>query len=115
MSDSVDKISDNIIKMVEDKIGGYPCLVQTPFYTEDAVKNILKDSTEMWFNQFIDGKTVHRIEGLIDYRGSGIYVYYNTKADKKYRFVFMSDNTKRDSIAMTLQTLDSYKVKEVWN
>ena len=115
MNESGDKISDKIIELVESKIGSYPCLIQTPYYTDEALKSILKNSKEIWFNHFIDGVSVYRVEGLIDYGNSGIYVYYNGKEDKKYRFVFLSEESKKDSIGLTIKQLNNYKIKELWN
>jgi len=114
MGDNI-KISDEIIKMVEDKIGVYPCLIQTPFYTEEAFKKIIGSSTEIWYNTFVDEKSTVRLEGLLDYGNSGIYVYYNTQQGNGYRFVFMSNLTKKDSIILSINAISKFKILEVWN
>jgi len=108
------KISEKVIQIVEDKIGQYPCFVQTPFYTEDVLKVFLKSYKEMWYNHYIDESSVLRMEGLFNYGDSGIYVYYNGGEDKQYRLVFMSDNTKRDSIILTIKGLNKFKIQELW-
>jgi len=108
------KISEDIIKIVEQNIGSYPCFVQTPFYGEDVLKTFLRTGKEIWYNHYVDGVSVNRMEGLFNYGDSGIYVYYNGGDDKIYRLVFMSDMEKRDSIIMTIKGLDKFKIKEIW-
>jgi len=115
MDSNTDKIPDKIIELVENKIGSYPCLIQTPFYSSEVLKSIMKNSKEIWFNHFIDGVSVYRVEGLFDYGNSGIYVYYNGKEDNKYRFVFLSDESKKDSIGLTIKQFNNYKINEIWS
>ena len=54
------------------------------------------------------------MEGLFNYGDSGIYVYYNGGEDKQFRLIFMSDNTKRDSIILTIKGLNKFKIQELW-
>jgi len=109
------KISDDIIKMVQDKIGGYPCLIQTPFYREEAFTKIMESSKEIWYNSFVDEKSTIRLEGLLDYGNAGIYVYYNTQQGNGYRFVFMSELSKKYSITLSIKAISKFKIVEVWN
>jgi hypothetical protein len=113
MGDSV-KISDEIIKMVSNEIGVYPSFVHTPQYTHDGFLKLTQGSKKMWVNEYVDEKEIVRFEGLYDYKGSGIFIYY-TCEDKKYRFIFMSDIDKTDTLIFTIKALNKYKIQIPWN
>jgi len=111
---NVVKISDEVIKMVSDKIGSYPSFVHTPVYTHEGFVKLIQDCEKMWVNEYIDDNNVVRFEGLYDYKNSGIFIYY-TCEDKTYKFIFMLDVDKTDTLIFTIKALNKYKVNRPWN
>lgn len=103
------KISDKIIEMVENKIGGYPSFVHTDAYTHEGFLKLTKDSEEIWVNQYVNENNIIKLEGLYNYKDSGIYIYY-VSHDKTYKFVFMSSVEKTGTLIFTIKALKEYKL-----
>lgn len=108
------KIPDEVIKMVSDEIGVYPSFVHTPTYNHDGFVRLIQDCKKLWVNEYIDESNVVRFEGLYDYKESGIFIYY-TCEDKLYKFIFMSDVDKTDTLIFTIKALNKFKIERPWN
>lgn len=107
----VRKVPDHIIEMVSESLGGYPSLVQTHILLEDALHNVMRNTKEVWVNQFMDDKRVIRIEGLLKYNDSDVFIYYKSEQDfKTYRFVYLFPIGSRDTVLFGISQLKQYKV-----
>lgn len=113
MSDT-NKIPEHVIDMVSESLGVYPSLVQTHILLEDALHNVMRNTKEIWVNQFMDDKRSLRIEGVLKYNDSDVFIYYRAEDDyKTYRFVYMFTISSRDTVMFGVSQLNQYKIKSI--
>jgi len=101
------KISEDIIKMVEDKMGDYPSLIQSGPYSEDVVKDLQQKNEVIWSNQYLNDKYDYVLhEGLIEFSEGSSYIYVK-KVDMEpyYWFVFMVNKEGRDQTMFLIQKI----------
>jgi hypothetical protein len=101
------KISEDIIKMVEDKMGGYPSLIQSGPYSEDVVNDLQLKNEVIWSNQYLNEKYGYVLhEGLIEFSEGSSYIYVK-KVDTEpyYWFVFMVNKMGRDQTMFLIQKI----------
>ena len=76
------KVPEYIIDRVNKELGQYPCILQTNFFKEEAIAVLEKNSEESWFNHYTDDGKFYKLEGLIKYSDTNIYIYYKSKNPK---------------------------------
>jgi|TARA_R110000796_G_scaffold53703_1_gene126002 hypothetical protein len=108
------KLSDKIIELVENKIGVYPSLIQSGWYTKDVVMSLLGKNKEIWGNSFIDDE-IERYEGVIEYTKESSYIYYKRKEDEStYWLVCLTNEKGKDGILFFINGIKKQKIKLKW-
>jgi hypothetical protein len=93
------KVPEYIIDRVNKELGQYPCILQTNFFKEEAIAVLEKNSEESWFNHYTDDVKFYKLEGLIKYSDTNIYIYYKRKSSDEnvFRFVFLINSNQKDT------------------
>ena len=101
------KISEDIVKMVEDKVGVYPSLIQSGPYESSVVEDLLKKNKKVWFNEYINTEHNYILhEGLIEFSEGSSYIYCKKQdIDNYYWFVFMVNEKGVDQTKFLIQTI----------
>lgn len=109
------KLSKNIIQMVEKRVKVYPSLIQSGWYPEDVIMYLLnKGNNEIWGNSVVDDKIV-RYEGIIEFVNGSSYIYYKrNEQDSTYWLVCLTNDYGRESILFYLNSIKKLKVKLPW-
>lgn len=109
------KLSDNIIEMVEEKLGCYPFLIQSGWYSEDVIMSLIeKGKKEIWSNSVIDDKII-RYEGIIEFSNDYSYIYYKrNEQDSTYWLVCLTNEDGREGIMFFVNNIKKLKVKLPW-
>ena len=108
------KIPEHVLEVVSESLGVYPSLVQTHILLVDALHNLMRNTKEIWVNQFMDDKKEVRLEGLLKYNDSDVFIYYRAEDDyKTYRFVYMFPISSRDTVMFGVSQLNQYKTRMI--
>ena len=106
-----DIIPEDIIKMSKDILGFYPSIIETDYYTIDALKTILNKNTIIWSNKHFDGKTNTYLNGVIEFKDNNNMLFYFKKRDNEntYKLYCLSKEDSTDSIIYYLNQLKQFK------
>lgn len=108
------KLSENIIHMVEKRVGEYPSLIQSGWYPVDVVMSLLDKNKEIWGNSVIDDNIV-RYEGIIEFTKGSSYIYYKrNEQDSTYWLVCMTGEGGREGIMFFINSIKKQKVRLPW-
>jgi len=108
------KLSENIIHMVEKRVGEYPSLIQSGWYPVDVVMSLLDKNKEIWGNSVIDDSIV-RYEGIIEFTKGSSYIYYKrNEQDSTYWLVCMTGEGGREGIMFFINSIKKQKVRLPW-
>lgn len=110
------KVPEYIIDRVNKELGQYPCILQTNFFKEEAIEVLEKNSEESWFNHYTDDGKFYKLEGLIKYSDTNIYIYYKRKNSDEnvFRFVFLINSNQKDTCLFMIHKLKQYKVQDFY-
>ena len=101
------KISEDIVKMIEEKVGNYPSLIQSGPYETSVVEDLLLKNQKIWFNEYLNQNYEYILhEGLIEFSEGSSYIYYK-KIDTEdyYWFVFMVNEEGIDQTKFLIQKI----------
>lgn len=101
------KISEDIIKMAESKLGGYPSLIQTHPYSSDVIKTLRGKNKTIWSNEYLNDKYEYVLyEGVIEFSESSSYIYCKRMdVEDYYWLVFMVNDKGLDQSKFLIQSI----------
>lgn len=105
-----DVIPDEILTYSKDNIGFMPSIIETDFYTVDALRTMLSKNKLIWSNKYYDGSQTIYNCGLIEFKESEILFYFIKRKDENsYKFYCLSKEKSSDSIIFYLNQLKKFK------
>ena len=101
------EIPEDILKLSKDILGFYPSILETDYYTIDALKIILKKNSIIWSNKYFDGKTNTYLNGIIEFKGNDKMLFYFKKRENEntYKLYCLSKEESTDSVIFYLNQL----------
>jgi hypothetical protein len=103
------KLPDRVLDMIKDRLA-YPSIIETDFYTMEALSNIIEKNHLLWSIKHFNGNTVVNKEGLIKFKDSNVYLYFIRRVDEEvYKFFNIFPETSSDSVIFYLNSLKQYK------
>lgn len=103
------KLPEKVLKIAEGTIE-YPSVIETDFYTKDALSKIMEKNTLLWSIKHYDGRSLHYKEGLIKFKKSNTYLYFIKRVDEgTYKLFFILPEESNDSVLFYLNSLKEFK------
>jgi len=104
-----DDIPDKIIKLSQDILGFYPSIIETDFYSVDALRSALSKNELVWSNKYFDGSTTIYNNGLIEFKNNILFYFIKRENENSYKFYCLSKEDSKDSIIFYLNQLKKFK------
>ena len=102
-------IPEDIIEMSKDILGFYPSIIETDYYTVDALRSSLSKNKIIWSNKHFDGSmTIYR-NGLIEFKNNILFYFSRRENENSYKFYCLSKEDSTDSIIFYLNQLKKFK------
>ena len=90
-------VPQHCIDKFQEQYKRYPSFISFEIDEEETIKKFLSKSQELWVTSIVEDKKIKKIERLVEYDSTGIFIYVNLS----------------DKITVTLlTTLDRYGVAE---
>ena len=103
------KLPEKVLEMAEGTIQ-YPSVIETDFYTKDALSKIMEKNTLLWSIKHYDGRGLQYKEGLVKFNNSNSYLYFTKRVDEgTYKFFFVLPEESSDSVLFYLNSLKQFK------
>jgi len=103
------KLPEKVLKIAEGTIE-YPSVIETDFYTKDALNKIMGKNLLLWSIKNYDGISLHYKEGLIKFNNSNSYLYFIKRVDEgTYKLFFILPEESNDSVLFYLNSLKEFK------
>jgi len=103
------KLPERVLKIAEGTIK-FPSVIETNFYTKEALTNIMGKNSLLWSVKFYDGSSIHYQEGLVKFIKSDTYLYFIKRVDETtYKFFMVLPEESNDSVLFFLNSLKQYK------
>jgi len=103
------RLPENILEMTKGTIK-YPSVIETDFYTIDALDLIKEKNIVLQSVKYFDGKSISFNSGLIKFKSSNSYMYFIKRVDENsYKFFAIIDEESTDSMIFYLNSLKKYK------
>ena len=103
-------VPDKILTLSEDIIGSLPSIIETDFYTIDALRITLKKNKIIWSKKYFDGQVTIYNKGLIQFLDTKTLLYFTkNEYENTYKFYYLCNEDSSDSIIFYLNQLKKYK------
>lgn len=106
----IHELPKNILDYCENILNFYPSVIETGYYSIDALKIILSKNKLLWSNKFFDGLNIIYNNGLIEFKDSEIFFYFVKRENETtYKLYVLSKEDSTDSIIYYLNQLKKFK------
>lgn len=106
-----DKIPDFIIELSKNKLGKYPSIIETDYYTYKMFEDVKEKNNIIWSHKFYNGNDTIYNRGLLEFSDSEIMFYFEKRKDEyAYKFYCLSNEDSYDSIIFYLNKFKQYKL-----
>lgn len=103
------KLPNRVLETVAEFIK-QPTIIETDFYTTNALGNVLEKNKILWSVKYYNGINTINKEGLIKFKDSVVYLYFIRRVDEDvYKFFILLPETSTDSVMFYLNSLKKYK------
>jgi len=102
-------IPDKIIKLSQDILGFYPSIIETDYYTIEAIRSVLSKNRILWSNKYFDGETTIYNNGVIQFKNNILFYFRKRENENSYKFYCLSNEDSKDSIIFYLNQLKKFK------
>lgn len=93
----------------------FPSTLSLPLITKDGF-NTLTSLEKLWSTDFYYDKNLYSYEGLIKYKDTDIFIYYQkSESESTYRLVFLFKEEMKDSVVFIVNSLTKFNVKNYEN
>lgn len=104
-----ENIPEDVIEMSKDILGFYPSIIETDYYTVDALRSALSKNKIIWSNKHFDGSTTIYHNGLIEFKNNILFYFNRRENENSYKFYCLSKEDSTDSIIFYLNQLKKFK------
>lgn len=103
-------IPNKVSILSENIIGSLPSIIETDFYTIDALRITLKKNKIIWSKKYFDGQVTIYNKGLIQFLDTKTLLYFTkNEYENTYKFYYLCNEDSSDSIIFYLNQLKKYK------
>jgi hypothetical protein len=102
-------IPENILKYSEKVLGFFPSIIETDYYTIDALRSMLSKNKIIWSNKHFDGSATIYSNGIIEFKSEILFYFVKRKNEITYKFYCLSKEDSTDSIVFYLNQLKKFK------
>jgi hypothetical protein len=100
---------------ISSNYGFIPSTLSFPLITKDGF-NTLIGLEKIWSTDFYYDKNLYSYEGLIKYKDTDIFIYYQkSESESTYRLVFLFKEEMKDSVVFIVNSLTKFNVKNYEN
>ena len=101
---------DLVFEIYKTKNELIPSIIETEYYTRDALQVMLKKNNLLWSNKKFNGYETVYNEGLIEFNETTTLFYFVRKIDEDtYKFFCLCEESSTDSIVFYINQLKKYK------
>ena len=92
-----------------------PSIITFPLVTKDGFES-LSTLEKIWTTDYYYDKTIYSYEGLIKYKDSDVFIYYQkSDTESTYKLVFLFKEDSKDSVIFIVNSLTKFNVKNYEN
>jgi hypothetical protein len=100
---------------ISSNYGFIPSTLSLPLITKDGF-NTLIGLEKIWSTDFYYDKNLYSYEGLIKYKDTEIFIYYQkSETESTYKLVFLFKEDSKDSVVFIVNSLTKFNVKNYEN
>jgi len=105
-----EKIPERVLSYCEGVLGFFPSIIETDYYTIDALRSMLAKNKIIWSDKHFNGSNTIYNNGLIEFKESEILFYFVKRENEiTYKFYCLSKEESTDSIIFYLNQLKKFK------
>jgi|TARA_B110000211_G_C13972890_1_gene505779 hypothetical protein len=109
-NDKINGVPDNILKLSEDIIGTIPSMIETDYYSIEALRITLKKNKIIYSNKYFNGSNTIYNSGLIQFIDSDTLFYFiKNKHENTYKFYCLCKEESSDSVIFYISQLKKFK------
>jgi hypothetical protein len=104
------KLNKRVLKYCEDILGFFPSIIETNYYTIEALRTTLTKNKMIWSDKYFDGTSTIYNNGIIEFKKNEILFYFIKRENElTYKFYCLSKEESTDSILYYLNQLKKFK------
>ena len=103
------EIPKKILSISEEFLGCYPSIIETDFYTVDAIKGMILKNELIWSKKYFDGGNTIYKNGLINFSNDSLIYFIRRENENTYKFYFLSKEKSTDGLIFYLNKLKEFK------
>lgn len=109
-SKKTETIPEEIIKHSTKSLGVLPSIIETDYYTVDALELVISKNKIIWSDKYYNGTITIYNSGLIGFKESDILFYFIKRDNENlYKFYSLSKEESTDSVIFYLNKLKKFK------
>lgn len=104
-------IPKDVKEIVEKVLNLKPSTLETEFFSNDGLNEILKKNELIWSNRVLKNGLSTYKNGIIKFKSSNILVYFTKRNEENcYKLFFMCEEKSMNSIMFYINKLEKYKI-----